>query len=363
MIVPVKDGYKIRSHKTGKLYPKIYPSREAAQRRIDQMERFKHINKSDPYAYIIVEKAVPVKGFMRVRRGKEEYVKPFQREGKPARLVEKKTIEIGSSKGESEPVIIYGGKVINEGKGEAREVFKRKYGKDPKKGESIKKEKVERKEEEVKEIEREPSPEAKAKFRERRKEIEEEMVTKKEEFFGKKFKVPKEFRSYKIGKVIEVRGKKLKITAIGERGFTARDEKGGKHQVLWRSIKGFGEEEEKAEKPEERKRSKEERKKLIMETRKRFQELLRDYPEFKKPSKKAVVIDLLHKIGRALFEKSMYGDPHSYVIIEKTFRLAHSPKRGEEEKIRAKKERKRTGEYTPRQERFMERARERAESY
>jgi hypothetical protein len=46
VIVTSGRGFKIRSHKTGKLYPKVYPSREAAKRRIDQMEQFKHMNKS-----------------------------------------------------------------------------------------------------------------------------------------------------------------------------------------------------------------------------------------------------------------------------------------------------------------------------
>ncbi|MEW5897521.1 MAG: hypothetical protein AB1668_07545 [Nanoarchaeota archaeon] len=41
MIVPVKNGFKIRSHKTGKLFPKVYPTREAAKQRIKQMLMFK----------------------------------------------------------------------------------------------------------------------------------------------------------------------------------------------------------------------------------------------------------------------------------------------------------------------------------
>lgn len=54
MIVKVSGGFKIKSHKTGKLYPKVYTSREATQKRINQMERFKHINKS--VAYVILQK-------------------------------------------------------------------------------------------------------------------------------------------------------------------------------------------------------------------------------------------------------------------------------------------------------------------
>jgi len=53
MIVPTSGGFKIRSHKTGKVYPKIYGSREAAQKRIDQMKQFKHMNKS--IYYVILE--------------------------------------------------------------------------------------------------------------------------------------------------------------------------------------------------------------------------------------------------------------------------------------------------------------------
>ena len=62
MIVEVSGGFKIRSHKTGKLYPKVYTSREATQRRIDQMEQFKHINKS--VAYVILQKGRSVKEWM-----------------------------------------------------------------------------------------------------------------------------------------------------------------------------------------------------------------------------------------------------------------------------------------------------------
>jgi hypothetical protein len=34
------NGYKIRSHRTGKLYPKVYKTAKAANRRIGQMKRF-----------------------------------------------------------------------------------------------------------------------------------------------------------------------------------------------------------------------------------------------------------------------------------------------------------------------------------
>lgn len=43
MIVPVKGGFKIRSHRTGKLYPKVYSTREQAKERIKQMLMFKKI--------------------------------------------------------------------------------------------------------------------------------------------------------------------------------------------------------------------------------------------------------------------------------------------------------------------------------
>lgn len=45
VIVKAKSGYKIKSHKTGKTYPKVYGSKAAAQKRIGQMQRFKHIKK------------------------------------------------------------------------------------------------------------------------------------------------------------------------------------------------------------------------------------------------------------------------------------------------------------------------------
>jgi len=41
-VVRAKGGYKIRSHKTGKLYPKLYKSKKAAKKRIGQMQKWKH---------------------------------------------------------------------------------------------------------------------------------------------------------------------------------------------------------------------------------------------------------------------------------------------------------------------------------
>lgn len=54
MLEKVEGGWKIRSHVSGKLYPKVYTSKEAAQARINQMERFKHTKKGK---FIIIEKA------------------------------------------------------------------------------------------------------------------------------------------------------------------------------------------------------------------------------------------------------------------------------------------------------------------
>lgn len=53
MIIPVKNGFKIRSEK-GILWPKVYATQKAAQKRIDQLERFKKSN--DPWLYVILEK-------------------------------------------------------------------------------------------------------------------------------------------------------------------------------------------------------------------------------------------------------------------------------------------------------------------
>ena len=41
VLVKAKGGWKIRSHKTGKLYPKVYKSKATAQKRVKQMEAFK----------------------------------------------------------------------------------------------------------------------------------------------------------------------------------------------------------------------------------------------------------------------------------------------------------------------------------
>jgi len=41
MLVRVPGGWKIKSHTTGKIYPKIYKTREAGAKRIAQMLRFK----------------------------------------------------------------------------------------------------------------------------------------------------------------------------------------------------------------------------------------------------------------------------------------------------------------------------------
>jgi hypothetical protein len=41
MKVKVKDGYKIRNHKTGKLWPKLYKSEAEVDKRLRQMASYK----------------------------------------------------------------------------------------------------------------------------------------------------------------------------------------------------------------------------------------------------------------------------------------------------------------------------------
>jgi hypothetical protein len=41
MKVKVKDGYKIRNHKTGKLWPKLYKTEKEVDRRLSQMASYK----------------------------------------------------------------------------------------------------------------------------------------------------------------------------------------------------------------------------------------------------------------------------------------------------------------------------------
>ena len=41
VVVKAKGGFKIRSHRTGRLWPKVYKSRKAANKRIRQMKHFK----------------------------------------------------------------------------------------------------------------------------------------------------------------------------------------------------------------------------------------------------------------------------------------------------------------------------------
>ncbi len=45
MKVKVPGGWKIRSHTTGKLYPKIYRTAEEADARIIQMLKFKNMRR------------------------------------------------------------------------------------------------------------------------------------------------------------------------------------------------------------------------------------------------------------------------------------------------------------------------------
>ena len=128
MVVKVKGGYGIKSHTTGEIYPKVYPTAEAAQARIDRMEQFKHMKKSDDLNYVILEKArtpgakdirarkkrapwkvielggkryflkrksmdtlvtndlQKAKGYIRVRRGKREQVKGYVSPARQAQL-------------------------------------------------------------------------------------------------------------------------------------------------------------------------------------------------------------------------------------------------------------------------------------
>lgn len=43
MLIKVDNGYKIKSHVTGKVLPKVYPSKEKANKRIERMEMHKMI--------------------------------------------------------------------------------------------------------------------------------------------------------------------------------------------------------------------------------------------------------------------------------------------------------------------------------
>jgi len=43
MIVRTAKGWQIKSHKTGKIYPKVYTSHASAEKRISQMKKFKKI--------------------------------------------------------------------------------------------------------------------------------------------------------------------------------------------------------------------------------------------------------------------------------------------------------------------------------
>lgn len=45
MLIKVDNGYKIKSHTTGKVLPKVYSSKKSANKRIAQMEMFKMIKK------------------------------------------------------------------------------------------------------------------------------------------------------------------------------------------------------------------------------------------------------------------------------------------------------------------------------
>lgn len=43
MVVKDRGGFKIKSHTDGHMYPKIYKTKEAAEKRISQMQFWKHV--------------------------------------------------------------------------------------------------------------------------------------------------------------------------------------------------------------------------------------------------------------------------------------------------------------------------------
>jgi len=47
MLVKVSGGWKIRSHKTGKIYPKVYKTKDEAERRTKQLEWFGNGKKAE----------------------------------------------------------------------------------------------------------------------------------------------------------------------------------------------------------------------------------------------------------------------------------------------------------------------------
>jgi len=40
MLIKVKNGYRIKSHKTNKVYPKVYKSKKEGNKRIRQMKAY-----------------------------------------------------------------------------------------------------------------------------------------------------------------------------------------------------------------------------------------------------------------------------------------------------------------------------------
>jgi len=47
MVIKVDGGYKIKSHTTGKVYPKVYKTKEAARKRIAMMLMMKNVRSKD----------------------------------------------------------------------------------------------------------------------------------------------------------------------------------------------------------------------------------------------------------------------------------------------------------------------------
>jgi len=88
VIVKVKGGFGIKSHKTGKVWPKVYSSKTAAQERLNQMEKFKHMNKAIPRTQVfhkeppkVQPRSVSPDYYMRTRIGHIEKVKKPQGSG------------------------------------------------------------------------------------------------------------------------------------------------------------------------------------------------------------------------------------------------------------------------------------------
>lgn len=47
MLIKVPGGWKVKSHTTGRIYPKVYKTKMAGRRRIAQMLKFKSMRKGE----------------------------------------------------------------------------------------------------------------------------------------------------------------------------------------------------------------------------------------------------------------------------------------------------------------------------